>query len=60
MSTYVAYASFQAPKIEIKMVSKADAWYAIITNQLSKFLQNFPSNSNIMLRASKFNLVDQT
>ena len=52
-----SYTNFQAPKIEIKTVSKADAWYAIITNMLLKFLQN-SSHSNFRLQASKFNLVN--
>ena len=51
------YTNFQAPKIEIKTGSKADAWYAIIINMLLKFLQN-SSHSNFRLQASKFNLVN--
>ena len=57
-SAYVSYTNLQAPKIEIKTGSKADAWYAIITNLLLKVLKNSPSHSNFRLQASKFNLVN--
>ena len=57
-TAYVSYTNLQAPKIEIKTGSKADALYAIITNLLLKFLKNSPSHSNFRLQASKFNLVN--